>query len=334
MKNILIEGTRGKSGIVELLVKAIQNENKSVFGKITGRETIIFFKNEKIKIIRKKGNFFIDVENKKILKKYKNCEYKIFENQALSCYTMRAVHNLFKPDIIVIPNIRYEHQDHLGETIHEQAVNFAVNFKGAKIVITTERKKEVLKIFKFYCSKYNIKLINIKEKEVFPSIQSLYLIEKIMEILFKKKLDDIFFKYIKNLLKLNVSLRYCKYLKLWFFRGSKVNDIESTENAFNYLKKTTKKDFCFVCYFRRDRVERTKAFIPFFNKFCNDKRINKFFICGYNLNSIPKHNKIVKIDINNKNFIYEYCFKNKLVLFTAINSVNEFMKSIENDLLK
>ena len=46
----------------------------------------------------------VEKENKKVLKDY-NVQFKIFENQALSAYTMKTMHLIVKPEIIIIPGI-------------------------------------------------------------------------------------------------------------------------------------------------------------------------------------------------------------------------------------
>ena len=117
--NIVIEGSRGKSGVVKTLVDLIRYRGKSVLGKITGLETALFYNGEKRLIERKNKKFFIDLENRRILREYQGVEFKIFENQGLSRYTMKAFHLIFKPEIVVIPNIRYEHQNSLGDSIED-----------------------------------------------------------------------------------------------------------------------------------------------------------------------------------------------------------------------
>jgi hypothetical protein len=327
---ILVEGSRGKSGIVKLIVDLLENRNYSVVGKITGKETAIFYQGKKRFMQRTKGKFLIDKENKKVLKEY-NCEYKIFENQALSSYTMKAVHLLIKPDILLIPNIRFEHQDQLGETLKEQAESFAVNFKNIKLIITTETKKEVLKIFEKYAKKYKSKLIVVNKKETIPGISALHLIEKLFKLIFNGLSNEEKEK-IKKEIKNRMRVKYNKDKQIYYFLGSKINDIESSTNTLNYLKKIYLDNFLLVCYFRKDRPERTKAFIPLFRKLIKDRRIKKIYISGYNLNSLPKHKKMHKFNSQSANIIFKECKEKKLILFTAINGANEFMFNFELNL--
>ena len=50
--NILVEGSRGKSGTVQLITKAIADKGYSVVGKITGRNPLILYEGEEIPIIK------------------------------------------------------------------------------------------------------------------------------------------------------------------------------------------------------------------------------------------------------------------------------------------
>lgn len=331
MVSIIVEGSRGKSGTAEMIVRALQDRGESVVGKITGKEPAVLYEREKIPIIRKKG-FLIDTENREVLKKYGHCTYKIFENQALSAYTMRVMHNLIKPDIIIIPNIRFEHQDRLGETIEEQARSFAVNFKGSKMVITTEKKEEVLLIFMEYCKKYNVRLIVINKEEEFPSVQMLYLTDKLFEMLFEEPLSRKTYQKYYRELKGKVRLGKSEKEKIDFFKGSKVNDVESTLNMFNFIKEGTDKDFCFLCYFRKDRAERTKAFLPYLKNFAGNRRIKRIFVSGHHIHTLPKDSKIQPIGDKDKERVFEFCRQNDLILFTAVNGVNGFMQDVEGRL--
>jgi len=330
--NILVEGTRGKSGIVNMLVDTLEARGEPAIGKITGLEPAVFYKGEKIPIIRKNRKFLIDVENKKILKQYRHVKFKVFENQALSPYTMKAVHLVFKPDIIAIPNIRYEHQDTLGETIEEQAASFAMNFEGAKVVITTEQKEPVLKIFRKYCTKYKVELIEIKKEESFPGSSSVHLVNGVLKYVFQIELSEEEFRNLFKNLSTRISVYYNYEKGIHYFKGSKINDIESTKNLYNFLKQKIEKPFCFICYFRKDRPERTKAFIPFLKEAVKDERIKKIFIVGHHLGNIPKDAKISILKEKYPELVFDYCRLNGYILFTAVNGVTPFMQGIELNL--
>ena len=329
---ILVEGSRGKSGLVKVITNLLYRRVEDAVGKITGKETIIFRNDKTVIVERKDGkNFLLDQENKKILKKYNAVRFKIFENQALSCYTMRVVHLIVKHQILVIPNIRFEHQDRLGNDIKEIAQSFAFNFKGAKQVITTENKQEVLDIFSKYCNKFNVELIVIDSRdESIPSIKSIDLIDRVLTEINAKGLSESERKHLRNIIKDTMSIKYSKRRGINYYNGAKVNDIESSTNVFNYLKKTNpRKKFCFVCFLREDRPERTESFFPFFEAIYRDDRVERIYFTGSGLKHIKDNKKsIKKKDLTQKEVI-DFCRERGLVLFTAVNGVNEFMQELE-----
>lgn len=335
MKNdirILVEGSRGKSGLVRAITDLLYARGEDAVGKITGKETIIFRKGKKINVQRKHGkNFLLDQENKEILKKYNDVTFKIFENQALSCYTMKVVHNIVKPQIIVIPNIRFEHQDSLGEDIEEIAKSFAFNFKGTKKVITTENKKIVLDIFNEYCKKFNVELIVIDSyNEEIPSISSIKLIDRVLKEVGVNGLSKEEIKYLGKNIITAMSIKYSKSQKIDYYNGAKVNDPESSANVFNYLKKhNPNKRFVFVCYLRGDRPERTESFLIFFESICKDNRVERIYFNGSGLKHIKDDTKIIKKKNLTHKEVIDFCKEKNLVLFMAVNGVNEFMQELE-----
>lgn len=333
MVNIIVEGSRGKSSIVEMLTSVLHSRNIKAIGKISGKTTRVFTNDGITEIPRPNGRFFLDKENIEVLDKYPNMEHYIFENQGLSDYTMQLVHNIVRPDLILIPNVRFEHQDKLGDSIIEQAKSFAWNFRKAEAVITTETKKKVITIFEDYAKKYGVRLFLAKEKEKIPSEQSLILVDLALTYITAKGLTtEEYNKQFQKIYK-NTTIHYSKERKVNYFLGAKVNDIESTSNVFEYLKSNTDKKFVFVCYLRKDRNERTIAFEKFFEYYLDDERIDRVYFFGHDLSITPKgHKKVFRIEENDYKEIYGYCMRADMVLFTAINGVCPFMENMEQEL--
>jgi len=327
---ILVEGSRGKSGMVKNLCDLIYLRGEDVVGKITGKETIVFREGKKIDIPRQGKSFLIDQENKRVISNYKDVKYKIFENQALSPYTMKVVHLVVKPEIIIIPNIRFEHQDSLGDNIEEIARGFAINFKGSRKVITLENKKEVIDIFREYCNKYKVELIVIdSSNEKIPSIKRVDFIDRVLKELGMKYLDKKEKTFLEQEVEDAMSIKFSKKQGISYFYGAKVNDIESTRNVLAYLKTKTNKKFVFVCYLRKDRNERTESFLPFFEEIKEDEKIETVYFTGSGLRHIKDNPKFLKDEKLRQEEVINYCKENNSILFTAINGVNDFMKELE-----
>lgn len=329
---ILVEGSRGKSGIVKSLTELLYNRGEDVVGKISGKETVVFRDGQEIAVKREDGKrFLLDQENKKIMNDYKDVRFKIFENQALSCYTMKVVHLIVKPHILVIPNIRFEHQDRLGENMVEIAQSFAFNFKGVRKVITTENKKVVLDVFVDYCDKFGVELIVVdSSNESIPSMSFIDLIDRVLnEVgvrgLFKEEEDGL-----RVVVKNAMCIKHSKGQGVDYFNGAKVNDIESSTMVFEYLKRTNRsRRFVFLCYLRGDRPERTESFFPFFDAIYDDCAVERVYFTGSGLKHIKDNDKAIKNKYLSKEEVISYCKKRGLVLFTAVNGVNDFMRELE-----
>lgn len=333
---IVVEGMRGKSNLVLALHEILRNRNYSVLSKTTGIRPIII-ENGKQKIIKRAHNhrFFIDEENKKCLKLKKGKDFIIFENQAITSYSMKIFHKILKTDILLIPNIREEHQEDLGENIREIATSFAVHFNTPNIIITAEQKEEVLRIFRKYTKKFKKKLIEIKFKEEIPSIGNIYLIDKTLKLLTGEGLTKEEIKFYKDKTESRFNIKHNGY-NLKYFIGSKINDIESSLNAYKHLtKRYPKENFCYVGYLRRDRIDRTKSFVKFFNEIGTRDNVKRIFLAGHycsyihdRLNPVAKR-KTFFTEQKDQDKITQFCLKNNLVLTTAVNGVNEYMRVLE-----
>lgn len=327
---IIVEGSRGKSGIVRAITEIINSRGHSVVGKITGKEPVVLLNGVDYPIVRKGNSFLLDHENKALLMKYSSPRFKVFENQALSIYTMEVIHNIFQPDIIVIPNIRFEHQNTLGQNLKEISRSFAFNFKGAKKVITTENKEVVLRIFREYCKRYGIELIIVDDKEEIPSISSIRLIERVLYEVGLGRLSKEEKVFLEKKIKDSLSIRYSFGEEIHYFNGAKINDIESSTKVFDYIKRNNKnKKFVFLCYLRKDRPERTEAFAPFFDMLKNDPSVKKVYFTGSGLKQINKNNKFVSDGKLSCKKVLDYCRENECVLYTAVNGANDYMRKID-----
>ena len=142
-------------------------------------------------------------------------------------------------------------------------------------------------------------------------------------------------KELRDYIKDAMCIKYSKNQGIYYYYGSKVNDIESSTNVFAYLKKTNpRKRFVFLCYLREDRPERTESFLPFFETIYKDDRVERIYFTGSGLGHVKDDNKVIKKKNLTHREVIEFCRKRKLVLFTAVNGVNDFIQKLETILEK
>ena len=328
---------RGKSEVVTLLDAYLTKRNYKVLSKVTGLEPIIK-ENGVRRLIDRRNGFLLDHENKRCLKLSKNKDFVIFEDQGISPYTMKLFHNIVKPHLLLIPNIRLEHQEYLGETIEEISKSFAVHFDIPEMIITTEQKESVLKIFRAYSKKYGKHLIEIKIIEDIPSLSNLYLVDEALKMLTGKGLTEKEMVEHKEKLLKRFSIKKNKD-SINYFIGSKINDVGSSFLTYKFLSKYYPKErLCYVAYFRSDRKDRAISFIHFFNKIGLNGNVDKIFLkgdfCDYVYGKLNKEVKqktsiIEKVKMRE---VMDYCKDTGYVLVTSVNGVNGFMKKLEENL--
>ncbi|MEB3788337.1 MAG: hypothetical protein GSR72_00400 [Desulfurococcales archaeon] len=326
---------RGKSGLVVTLYKLLYRRNTEILGKITGLEPKIFYEGEIIDIDRGSSRkFFLDEENVGIIARYPAKIY-IAENQAITRLTMKHFHRIYKPDIIVIPNVRYEHMEGLGETIREIAEAFALGFRNTKYVFyaksTEKYDGEVEKIFRKYTNKYGVNLITIdipeKEREL-PAIERIYLSEVILKHLGFKITEEEkkeIYNAITESLKPSMSP-----LGIEWYDASKVNDPESTELVIKYLLSRTNKPIYIFAYLRKDRVDRTQAFQLYFENLSKNDRIKKVWVAGAYRRLILKRLGEKGEAINEEDImrIVNIVRSHNGMLILAVNGVNPFVDKV------
>jgi len=327
---ICVEGMRGKSGLVCKLERVFRNRGLRTLAKATGKEPFILFNGEKIPIKRKEGKyFFIEEENKRIIEEYgKNVDVMIFENQAISKYTMKVFHKVFEPDIIIIPNVRLEHQEGMGDTIEEIAESFATRFNDARFIINAELNESVKRIFKEYAKKYKCVLINIKHNLSIMSEQ-IPIINEVLKLFQLEQLSNDEVKEIQEEIEESKRVKYSEKVGVWYLDASKVNDVDSAKLFFENLLEQTNKPIIIVSYFRADRIDRTYAFKSVLREWSGNERVIKMYFGGFYYDVIfdecKKNKSVERVSIKDIRKIIEFAREKNAVLFLSVNGVNKFM---------
>lgn len=129
---IVVSGIRGKSSTVKRLDDVFNRRGYDVLTKITGNQPMLIRNGDVIPIDRP-GPYTTLYENINVLREFNPIfdsytpeNVAIFENQGITEYTTRLFNQRFvKPHVVVIANIRQDHQDTLGKTRRDIARAFA-----------------------------------------------------------------------------------------------------------------------------------------------------------------------------------------------------------------
>jgi len=360
---IIVEGTRGKSSTVRILEEMMRGLGKKTFAKVTGEETpLLIYNGVVIPLYRKNQSVLLDYETIPTILNF-DIDAVVIENQAITPYTMRYLHQILKPQHVIIPNIRVDHTETLGSDLEEIVHNFVNNYRTTKAKINVyygepleEIRQVVLPILKEFAERYpeKIKIHSVKipkRLEYIPGIENYFIDSYFVESNFGIKIDEVEYirpagsknfgntineaEYIRraeNNLKINMNSQGVRYMNL-----AKVNDPSSFMHVLNYVLSRTEDPVALVGYFRSDRVGRTKLFENVLSDLEKKigPRIKQVWLAGYH--SLHVHNHLSPgmqaiahpmTEINNIDSILSYVKEHNLILVTMVNRVNPFMDEL------
>lgn len=312
MKTISVGGIRGKSFLVETLSDALRNRGLSVYSKITGDIPFVYDGSRKIEINREnhKGVLY---ENLRLPKS--GYDALVVENQGVSPYTCRMFNRMVNPDIGIITNVRLDHTESLGRNLEEIKRSFIYAYEDVPVVLIGNGKPG-----------------KIPKTELLPLVNKVLTLMELPSLSVKEE-NSIF-----ETIKLELTPKRLSSRDILYFNGSKINDVTSTEEIYNYLKKIYNMKFTIFANLRHDRVGRTNTFLPFFVKCILDgdrvvlhgrgsTGVVKYLMgCGFNKESVFALEDVTPtraVDI-----LLDY--SSGRILFSACNGATEFMREVNN----
>ncbi|MCP2521058.1 Mur ligase family protein, partial [SCandidatus Aminicenantes bacterium Aminicenantia_JdfR_composite] len=193
----------------------LQEAGYKVLARTTGTRPIIIYPDGQEKEIKRIGMPSI-LEGKRILKLSKNLKIDalVLEIMSISpeCGYVESI-QIFRPNILLITNIKIDHIAQIGESKEEMAHCYASYIPKKSTIFILER--EFHKIFELFAQKQNAKLIKISE----PYSANL------------KSIELPFFEFEENL---KLALAVADFLKIR--RDISVKGINKATLDFGHLK--------------------------------------------------------------------------------------------------
>lgn len=345
---IIVEGTRGKSSAAMMLGEMLRNQGKNTLVKVTGENPLLIYNGVIFPLYRKRDLVLLDYELVPGILNF-DVDAIVFENQAITPYTMKYYHKALDPQYVIIPNIRVDHPESLGNTLPEMVQNFADNYRATrtlKEIYYVEPIREVHDIVypilrkqaDMYPGKILLFDIPVIEKwRDLPGIENYlvnsFFIEHNYGILIE---DEVYIQNLQRLLQVWKSPSGIKYMNL-----AKVNDPSSFLRILIYMLKITSYDIALAGYLRRDRAGRIKIFEDIFPEMEErfGSRMKKIWIAGYGADHMfntlsPSLQQITDYGVTIKDIpdILSYVKEHNLILITMINRVNSFMDVLVREL--
>jgi hypothetical protein len=341
---IIVEGTRGKSSTVRTLEECMRNAGYTTLAKTTGEDPELIYNGEIISIFREHDTILLDYDNIPSILNY-DVDAIVMENQAITPYTMRYVHKIIRPRHVVIPNIRIDHVEGLGEDLVEMTENFTRN-----LLVTPERKEvyytepiskvhdTVFPVLEEFAENHD-DLVHLHDIEVprqyrrLPGIENICICTYFMKHNFDVSIDtEALLKRIRKKLAIKTNDKGISY-----FNASKINDPISFIHMLSHVLGQTEDRVGLIGYLRHDRAGRNEIFEDFLDeieeKFGN--RIERIWLAGYGTahlyDRLPDSLKEVaeyNVGVEDITDILDVVQERRLIAIPIINRVNEFMDEL------
>ncbi len=124
---ICVTGTRGKSSVTRLIAASLREAGFAVLARTTGSKPVIIFPDGEEKEIKRRGSPSI-LEGKKILRKGAEHQAQALVLELMSIHPECGYYEsvqMFKPHILVITNVRFDHLAQMGNSKEDIARCFA-----------------------------------------------------------------------------------------------------------------------------------------------------------------------------------------------------------------
>jgi gamma-polyglutamate synthase len=281
---IIVAGIRGKSSTTRHLDDVFNRRGYDTLTKITGNHPTIIHNGEVIPLERT-GPRVTLYENVRVFREfvpqldaYSPDDVAIFENQAITEYTTRMINELFvKPHVVILTNVRQDHQDTLGRTRGELARSFARSVPKGTHVISGEQHPVLHEYMHREIEQRNGTLTQVSIPERHQGLIGAETMHAVNETLRFLELDPLPAAELEAYLD-SIQPEWEHLDGGRVFNAAEVNDIESTEA----VRQALAGDDLVVpfVYLRADRRSRTASFVDYLNTLAERDLIARAHVAG------------------------------------------------------
>jgi hypothetical protein len=336
---IVVSGIRGKSSTVKRLDDVFNRRGYDVLTKITGNQPTLIRNGDVIPIDRP-GPYTTLYENINVLREFNPIfesytpeNVAIFENQGITEYTTRLFNQRFvKPHVVVIANIRQDHQDTLGKTRRDIARAFARTIPPDTHVVSGELHPVLHEYMSEEIERAGATLTQVSipdDQQGRIGAETVYAVNDVLRLL---DMDPVPEAQLNEYLDA-IQPEWVQIPGGQVFNGAEINDIESTEAirrslaGENYILP-------FV-YLRSDRRSRTASFANYLNTLV-DRDLIKEARAGGAFTDVFASNVNVPVTTHNRNEnagkVLEEMLTEEYPVMLMGNTVDDFMRDMEDEI--
>jgi hypothetical protein len=333
---IVVAGSRGKSSTTRRLDDVFNRRGYDTLTKITGNHPTLIHNGE-VHPIERLGPRTTLYENISVigefapeLDAYDPEDVAIFENQGITEYTTRLINReLVDPDVVLLTNVRQDHNDTLGKNRTDIARSFARSVPAGAHVVSGEQHPILHEYLREEIERRGgtIEQVEIPDRhEGMIGAETAHAIDAVLEYLDEPPLPegelDAFLDAIQP--------EWTRLPNGRVFNAAEVNDVESTE----MVRQALVDDGRIVpfVYLRRDRRGRTASFANYVELLYEQGKIDDAHVGGANTRAFAENVEVPvtlhDADASAGDVLDDLLTEEKPVVLMG-NTVDDFMREME-----
>ena len=331
---IAIAGSRGKTSTTRRLDDVFNRRGYDTLTKITGNHPTLIHNGE-VHPIERRGPRTTLYENISVigefapeLDAYAADDIGIFENQGITEYTTRLINQqLINPDIVVLTNVRQDHNDTLGKTRINIVRSFGRSVSCGTHVISGEQHPVLHDYMREEIERRGgtIEQVEIPDRhEGMIGAETAHAIDAVLSFLGEPPLPDGELEAFLDA----IQPEWTRLPNGRVFNAAQVNDVESTEMVRQALVAEDEQILPFV-YLRRDRRGRTASFAEYVDLLYDQGHVNEAHVGGANTRAFAENTEL-PVTRHDKGSDAETVLTDLLAegepVVTMGNTVDEFMR--------
>lgn len=336
---IIVSGIRGKSSTTRRLGDIFNRRGYGTLTKITGNQPHLVRNGEVIPLNREGArttlyeNINVFRENARKLGSESSDSVAIFENQGITEYTTRLINRLFvSPDVILLTNVRRDHQDTLGETRADIARSFAKSVPSGTHVVCGEQHPVIYDYLESEVTSAGATIEQVTVPEEHTDLlgaETVHAVNHTLRAVDESPLPD---EEIESYLT-QIQPTWTLLPNGRVFNAAEVNDVESTEAVRRALPESDHvTPFVFL---RADRRGRTASFVSYLNHLTEQGIVDKGYVMGQGSSVFASetdcHMAKFASDSEPSN-VLQTLLQEGLPVMLMGNTVDEFMRDFEDEI--
>ena len=336
---IVVSGIRGKSSTTRRLDDVFRRRGYDTLTKITGNQPHLIHNGGVVPLNREgpRTTLYenIDVFREYVpkLAKYSPEDVAIFENQGITEYTTRLINESFlDPHIIVLTNIRRDHQDTLGETRAEIAQSFAKSVSPNAHIVCGEQHPIIYEYLEREVTATGATIEQVaipEEHEGLLGAETAHAVNHTLTAVGESPVPpDEIRAYLEQ-----IQPAWTTVPNGLVFNAAEVNDVESTEAVRQALENSDRiTPFVFL---RPDRRGRTASFVSYFDHLADQGIIDAGYVMGSDSSVFAKETKceVTEIDADaDPEAVLDRLLDHGRPVVLMGNTVDEFMREIDSEI--